>query len=141
MSRADARSPLKYKPIKKEIIYTDKAPQPIGPYSQAVRVGQFVFISGQIAIDPATNQIVNSDIEREAHRVMENISAILEAAGLDFTNVVRSTIFLKNMDDFARVNHVYGTYFPEDPPARETVEVARLPKDVHVEISVVAVKG
>jgi 2-iminobutanoate/2-iminopropanoate deaminase len=98
-----------------------------------------LFVSGQIAIDPETNQLVNSDIEREANRVMQNISAILEAAGLGFADVVKSTIFLKDMDDFAKVNHVYGTYFPENPPARETVEVARLPKDVHVEISVVAV--
>lgn len=99
-----------------------------------------LFVSGQIAIDPATNQLVNSDIEREANRVMQNISAILEAEGLDFSHVVKSTIFLKNMDDFAKVNHVYATYFSEDPPARETVEVARLPKDVNVEIAVVAVK-
>ena len=102
-------------------------------------VNGFLFVSGQIAIDPSSNQLVNSDIERETLRVMENIEAILHAAGLDFSHVVKSTIFLIDMDDFAKVNHVYGTYFPKEPPARETVQVARLPKDVHVEISVVAV--
>ena len=98
-----------------------------------------MFVSGQIAIDPVSKELVNSDIERETNRVMQNIAAILEAAAGDFAHVVKSSIFLKDMEDFAKVNHVYGTYFPEDPPARETVEVARLPKNVNVEISVVAV--
>lgn len=135
------------KPIKstnmtteKTIILTDKAPAPIGPYSQAVQVGNMLFVSGQIAINPANNQLVLDDIKTETQMVMKNIEGILKKAGYSFENVVKSTIFLKNMDHFTSVNEVYGSYFPNNPPARETVQVAKLPKDVNVEISVIAVK-
>jgi len=120
----------------KKIIYSDKAPAPIGPYSQGVQVGGALYISGQIAADLAAL----GDIEAETHKVMENIGHVLDAAGYEYQHVVKSSIFLKNMDDFAAVNQVYGTYFTVSPPARETVQVARLPKDVNVEISVVAIK-
>ncbi len=124
----------------KNIILTDKSPAPIGPYSQAVQVGNMLFVSGQIAINPANNQLVLDDIKTETQMVMKNLEGILKKAGMSFENVVKSTIFLKNMDDFATVNEVYGNYFPNNPPARETVQVAKLPKDVNVEISVIAVK-
>lgn len=124
----------------KNIILTDKAPSPIGPYSQAVQVGNMLFVSGQIAINPANNQLILDDIKTETQMVMKNLEGILKKAGMSFENVVKSTIFLKNMDDFAKVNEVYGSYFPTNPPARETVQVAKLPKDVNVEISVIAVK-
>lgn len=120
----------------KQIIYTAKAPEPIGPYSQAVMANGTLYISGQIAIDLASK----GDIKAEAHKVMENIGHILTAAGLDYADVVKCGIFLKNMNDFPAVNEVYGSYFTTQPPARETVEVARLPKDVNVEISVIAVQ-
>ncbi|UKJ07536.1 RidA family protein [Solitalea lacus] len=124
----------------KSIVKTENAPAPIGPYNQAVWAGNMLFVSGQIAIVPETNEIVSGDINKEAHQVMKNLSAILEAAGLTFENVVKTGIFLKNMSDFAIVNEVYGSYFSGNYPARETVEVACLPKNVNVEISVVAVK-
>jgi 2-iminobutanoate/2-iminopropanoate deaminase len=124
----------------KNIILTDKAPAPIGPYSQAVQVGNMLFVSGQIAINPANNQLVLDDIKTETTMVMKNLENILKKAGMSFENVVKSTIFLKNMDDFATVNEVYGSHFPNNPPARETVQVAKLPKDVNVEISVIAIK-
>ncbi|QRR02381.1 Rid family detoxifying hydrolase [Dyadobacter sandarakinus] len=120
----------------KKIIFSDKAPAPIGPYSQAVQVNGTLYVSGQIAADVAGS----GDIKAETGMVMQNIGHILGAAGLGFSNVVKSTIFLKNMDDFTSVNEVYGSFFTKDPPARETVQVARLPKDVNVEISVVAVE-
>ncbi len=125
----------------KQIIQTDKAPAPIGPYSQAAKVGNLIFFSGQIAIDPADGTLKTGDLETETRQVMDNIGAILSSQGLDFSHIVKSSIFLKNMDDFAQINEIYGSYFSSDFPARETVEVARLPKDVNVEISVIVVAG
>lgn len=122
----------------KQIIHTTKAPAPIGPYSQAVKAGNLLFASGQIAINPESGQLVISTIEAETQQVMANIEAILQSQGLDFSHIVKTTIFLKNMDDFAKVNAVYGAYFTSDFPARETVQVSRLPKDVNVEISITA---
>jgi endoribonuclease L-PSP, putative len=122
----------------REVISTSGAPKAIGPYSQAIRANGFVFISGQVAIDPATQQVIDGDVAAQTDRVLKNLSAILEAAGGGLDKVVRSTVFLKNMGDFAAMNEVYGKYFKDDPPARSTVEVARLPKDVLVEIDVIA---
>ncbi|MBK6445895.1 MAG: RidA family protein [Bacteroidetes bacterium] len=124
----------------KKIIRTDAAPAPIGPYNQAVEAGNMLFVSGQIAMDPATGQMVTINIIREANQVMLNIGAILKAAGMDFGNVVKTTIFLTDMNNFSHVNDVYGQFFQSDFPARETVQVSRLPKDVNVEISVIAVR-
>ncbi len=123
----------------KKIIRTNNAPAPIGPYNQAVMAGNFLFVSGQIAIDPATGNLVTGDIQTETRLVMENISAILAEAGLGFSNIVKTTIFLMDMGQFAQVNEIYGTYFTTDAPARETVQVSGLPKGVNVEISVIAV--
>lgn len=121
----------------RETIYTKNAPEPIGPYSQGVRAGNTWYFSGQIAIDPATGQMIEGGVEAQARQVMENIKALLTASGLDFNKVVKTTIFLKNMDDFPKVNEIYGSYFHAGAyPARETVEVSRLPKDALVEISV-----
>jgi 2-iminobutanoate/2-iminopropanoate deaminase len=125
----------------KKIVNTTNAPAPIGPYSQAVEAGNFLFVSGQIPANPANGEIVSSDIKAETHQVMKNISAILSEAGLSFSNVVKTTIFLTDMQSFAQVNEVYGTYFTEQFPARETVQVAALPKNVNVEISVIAIKS
>jgi 2-iminobutanoate/2-iminopropanoate deaminase len=122
----------------REIIATKEGPQAIGPYSQAVRAHGFVFVSGQVAIDPATQQVIAGDVTAQTERVMKNLSAILAAAGSGLENVVRSTVFLKNMGDFVAMNEVYARYFTTAPPARSTVEVARLPKDVLVEIDVIA---
>jgi len=122
----------------KKIIRTDKAPAPIGPYSQAVLINNLLYVSGQIAINPATNQLVMDNIIEETQQVMKNIEAILDAAGMNFSNVVKTSIFLKDMSHFSSVNEVYGAYFKSDFPARETVQVAALPKNVNVEISVVA---
>lgn len=119
-------------------IHTHDAPAAIGPYSQAVRVGDLIFVSGQIPIDPATGNLVDGDIEIQTHRVMKNIKAILEASGCDFTDIVKSSIFIADMNDFSRVNEVYATYFNGYFPARETVQVSRLPKDARIEISVIA---
>ena len=125
----------------KKIIYTDKAPAPIGPYSQGILHGNTLYSSGQIAINPADNSLVTSNIEDETKMVMENVKAVLDAADMTFTDVVKATIFITDMNDFARINAVYGSYFPEDyAPARETVQVAALPKNVNVEISVIASK-
>jgi len=124
----------------RHIIHTEDAPDPIGPYSQAVFVNGTLYISGQIALDPFSGAIVRDNVEDETRQVMENIGAILSAAEMDFSNVVKCSIFLSDMDDFPRVNTVYGSYFPKDPPARETVEVSRLPRQVNVEISVIAVR-
>lgn len=123
----------------KSIIQTEGAPAPIGPYSQAVRVGNMVFLSGQIPIDPATGELITGSVEAEAEQVMKNLSAVLKASGLDFSHIAKTSIFLQNMSDFAAVNTVYGSYFTGEYPARETVEVAGLPKGVRVEISVIAV--
>ena len=123
----------------KQIIHTHEAPAPIGPYSQAVRMGDTVYTSGQIAIDPETGLLIQGNISEETHQVMRNMQAVLQAAGLGFEHVLKSTIFITNMDDFAAINEVYGSYFDsETAPARETVQVARLPKDVRVEISMIA---
>ncbi len=125
----------------KKIIFTDKAPAPIGPYNQAVLVGNTLYTSGQIALNPSTMELVLDDIETETKQVMENMKAVLEAADMTFDNVVKTTIFIMNMGDFARINTVYGSYFDEaTAPARETVQVAGLPKGVNVEISMLAVK-
>jgi 2-iminobutanoate/2-iminopropanoate deaminase len=123
----------------KEIISTDDAPKAIGPYSQAVRSSGFVFVSGQVAIDPATQQVIGGDIAAQTERVLKNLSGILNASGSGLEKVVRATVFLKNMSDFAAMNEVYGRYFTTEPPARSTVEVSRLPKDVLVEIDAIAV--
>lgn len=122
----------------KKILFTDKAPAAVGPYSQAVEAGGFVFCSGQIAIDPATNQVLQVDVAKQTERVLENISAVLKNAGLEFKHIVKTTIFLTDMKDFGTVNEIYGRYFPEQPPARSTVAVAGLPKGVNVEIEVLA---
>jgi len=124
----------------KKIIKTTDAPQAIGPYSQAVEAGGFVFVSGQIPIDPKTGDVVKADIKAQTRLIMENAGAILASAGCDMRSVVRSTIYLKNMTDFAAVNEVYGGFFPTDPPARATVEVSRLPKDVALEMDFIAWK-
>lgn len=125
----------------KKIIYTDKAPAPIGPYNQAVLVNNTLYTSGQIALDPKTMELVLDDIETETKQVMENMKAVLAAAEMTFANVVKTTIFIMNMGDFARINAVYGSYFDEaTAPARETVQVACLPKNVNVEISMIAIK-
>jgi 2-iminobutanoate/2-iminopropanoate deaminase len=122
----------------KEVISTKEGPQAIGPYSQAIKANGFVFVSGQVAFDPATQQIVSGDIAAQTERVIKNLAGILKAAGSGLEKVVRSTVFLKNMNDFAAMNEVYGRYFTSSPPARSTVEVARLPRDVMVEIDVIA---
>jgi 2-iminobutanoate/2-iminopropanoate deaminase len=122
----------------REVISTPDAPKAIGPYSQAIKAGGFVFTAGQVAIDPATGQVVAGDVAAQTERVMGNLAAILQAAGTGFEKVVRCTVFLKSMNDFVAMNEVYGRYFTVAPPARSTVEVARLPKDVLVEIDVIA---
>lgn len=124
----------------KKIINTTNAPAPIGPYSQAVLVGNTLYTSGQIAINPKTNELVLSDIKTETKMVMENLKALLTEANMDFSHVIKCSIFISNMNDFAQINEVYGSYFTSDFPARETVQVACLPKNVNVEISVIAVK-
>ena len=127
--------------MSRQTIHTDHAPKAIGPYVQAVHVGQFVFTSGQIAIDPATSQVAEGDISAQTERVLTNIAAVLEAAGASLRNVVKTTVFLKDMNHFQAMNEVYGRFFSENPPARSTVEVARLPKDVLVEIETIAWVG
>lgn len=125
----------------KKIIYTDLAPKPIGPYSQAILVGNTLYVSGQIAIDPKTGELNMANIEEETHRVLDNLMAILKAADMDSSHVVKCSVFVKDMKQFAAINAVYATYFPaEGAPARETVEVANLPKFVNVEISCIAFK-
>ena len=124
----------------KKIIFTEKAPAPIGPYSQAVLINNTLYTSGQIALHPESGDLITSDIETETRQVMENMKAVLDAAGMTFDKVIKSTIFISNMDDFAKINGVYGSYFNEKTaPARETVQVAKLPKNVNVEISMIAV--
>ncbi len=124
-----------------KIVKTNDAPQAIGPYSQAVEAGGFVFVSGQIPIDPKSGNVLQADTGAQAKLVMENARAILSAAGCSMLNVVKSTIYLKNMIDFGAVNDIYSGYFPSNPPARATVEVSRLPKDVAVEMDFIAWKG
>ncbi len=122
----------------RDVIVTKDGPAAIGPYSQAIRANGFVFVSGQIALDPVTNTLVTGDVAFQTDRVIKNLAGILRASGTSLEKVVRATVFLKNMSDFAAMNEVYGTYFHTAPPARSTVEVARLPKDVLVEIDVIA---
>jgi len=125
--------------MSKKVIFTEKAPKPIGPYSQAIRAGNFIFLSGQIPIDPANGERVGGDIKEKTRRVLENLKGVLESQGLDMQGVVKVTIFLKDMGNFNSMNEVYATYFPSSPPARSTVEVSRLPKDVDLEIEAIAV--
>ena len=122
----------------REVIATDQAPQAIGPYSQAIRAEGLIFTSGQVAIDPATQQVIAGDISSQTDRVLKNLDAILRASGSSLEKVLRCTVFLKNMGEFAAMNEVYGRYFKQSPPARSTVEVARLPKDGLVEIDAIA---
>ncbi len=122
----------------RDVISTDQAPKAIGPYSQAIRAQGLIFTSGQIPTDPATSQIVAGDVSAQTERVLKNLAAVLQASGSSLEKVLRCTVFLKNMEDFAAMNEVYGRYFKQEPPARSTVEVARLPKDVLVEIDVIA---
>ena len=124
----------------KKIITTAAAPAPIGPYNQAVLAGDTLFISGQVCIDPPTGELKNKDIQEETHQVMHNLKAILKEAGMNFSNVVKTSIFITDMNRFAEINEVYGKYFESDFPARETVQVSALPKFVNVEISMIAVK-
>lgn len=125
----------------KEIIYTSKAPAPIGPYNQAILVGNTLYTSGQIALNPNTMELIIDSIENETKQVMENIKAVLEAANMTFENVVKTTIFIMDMNNFSNINAVYSTYFDEKTaPARETVQVAGLPKNVNIEISMIAIK-
>jgi 2-iminobutanoate/2-iminopropanoate deaminase len=125
----------------RKVVATSDAPKAIGPYSQAVEAGGFVFVSGQIPIDPKTGNVVQSDIKTQTEQVMKNARAIIAAAGCSMKNVVKATLYLRNMADFGVVNEVYGGYFPSDPPARATVEVSRLPKDVAIEMDFIAWKG
>jgi len=122
----------------KEAVASDGAPKAIGPYSPAVRAGQLLFVSGQVAIDPATGAMVDGDVKAQTRRVMDNLGALLEAAGLDFSAVVRTTVFLADMNDFAAMNEIYGSYLSQPYPARATVQVSRLPRDARVEIDLIA---
>jgi 2-iminobutanoate/2-iminopropanoate deaminase len=122
----------------KDIVTTDRGPKPIGPYSQGVKANGFLYLSGQVALDPKTNEMVSGDIRQQTERVLENIKGILEAAGSNLHHVVKNTVFLKDMNEFPQMNEVYGRYFTSAPPARSTVQVARLPKDALVEIEVIA---
>jgi 2-iminobutanoate/2-iminopropanoate deaminase len=122
----------------KEIIHTERGPKPIGPYSQAIRANQFLFLSGQTPLDPKTGEMTGTGVRQQTERVLENIKGVLEAAGATLPQVVKTTVFLKDMNDFPAMNEVYGRYFAVAPPARSTVQVARLPKDALVEIEVIA---
>ena len=122
----------------KDVVLTDRGPKPIGPYSQAIKAGGLLFAAGQVALEPVTNEFVAGDIAKQTERVLENVKVILEAGGCHLHRVVKTTVYLKNMSDFTAMNAVYAKYFPAAPPARSTVEVARLPKDALVEIDVIA---
>jgi 2-iminobutanoate/2-iminopropanoate deaminase len=122
----------------RDVILTDRGPKPIGPYSQAIRTSGFLYVSGQVALDPKTGELAGTDIREQTQRVLENVKGILEAAGSNLHHVVKATVFLKDMNEFAAMNEVYGKYFTLAPPARTTVQVARLPKDALVEIEVIA---
>ena len=122
----------------KDIVLTDKGPKPIGPYSQAVKSNGFLFVSGQVALDPRSNEFVPGDVRQQTERVLENLKGILEASGANLNHVVKTTVFLKDINDFAAMNEIYGKFFTAAPPARSTVQVARLPKDALVEIEVIA---
>lgn len=123
----------------REIVHTDRGPKPIGPYSQAIKANGFLFASGQVAIDPKTNEFIGGDIRQQTERALENVKGVVEASGSKLSHVVKTTVFLKDMNDFAAMNEVYGKYFSAAPPARSTVAVAGLPKDALVEIEVVAI--
>ena len=125
----------------KKVVATDKAPKAIGPYSQAIVYGGLAYLSGQIPLDPATGQLVEGDIAAQTTRVLENLKAVLEACGSGLDRVVKTTVYIKDMGEFAKMNEVYGKYFSENPPARSTVEAARLPRDVRVEIDAIAMVG
>jgi len=125
--------------MKKRVIHTDKAPKAIGPYSQAIQAGNFLFLSGQLPLDPVTGELVKGDIRQQTQRVLANLKGILESQKLGMEDVVKVTIFLKDMGNFSQVNEVYATYFPSSPPARSTVEVARLARDADIEIEVIAI--
>src|SRR6478752_3992901 len=125
----------------KKTVATEKAPKAIGPYSQAIVHNGLVYLSGQIPLDPATNQLVEGDIAVQTERVLKNLQAVLEASGSSFAKVLKTTVYLKNMADFPKMNEVYARYFAENPPARSTVEAARLPRDVQVEIDAIAIQG
>lgn len=125
--------------MKKKVIQTEKAPKAIGPYSQAIQAGNFLFLSGQIPLDPVTGELVKGDIRQQTERVLKNLNGILESQKLSVGNVAKVTIFLKDMGNFSQVNEVYATYFPSSPPARSTVEVSRLPRDVDIEIEAIAI--
>jgi 2-iminobutanoate/2-iminopropanoate deaminase len=122
----------------KEVVHSDRGPKPIGPYSQAVKAGGFIYLSGQVALDPKTGDLIGSDIRRQTEQTLENVKGILEAAGTNLHHVVKTTVFLKDMNDFVAMNEVYARYFTAAPPARSTVQVARLPKDALLEIEVIA---
>ena len=122
----------------KDVVLTDKGPKPIGPYSQAIKINGLIYLSGQVALDPRNNEFLGGDIVQQTERVMENVKAILEAGGSNLNHVVKTTVFLKDINDFAAMNEVYGKFFKAAPPARSTVQVARLPKDALVEIEVIA---
>ncbi len=122
----------------KDIVLTDRGPKPIGPYSQAIRANGFLYVSGQVALDPKTGELTGTDIQQQTRRTLENLKGILEAAGANLHHVVKTTVFLKDMNDFAAMNEVYGKFFTLAPPARSTVQVARLPKDALVEIEMIA---
>jgi 2-iminobutanoate/2-iminopropanoate deaminase len=127
--------------VQKQVIHTSEAPQALGPYSQAVRVGNFVFLSGQIPLDPASGKVVEGDIDAQTRRVMENLSAVLRASGASFAEVVKTTIFLADLGHFSKMNEIYGTYFASEPPARSTVQVGALPRGVLIEIDMIAHVG
>ena len=122
----------------RDVVLTDHSPKPIGPYSQAVKAGSFLFVSGQVALDPKSGEFLAGDVRQQTERVLENLKGIVEAAGSHLSRVVKTTVFLKNMSDFVAMNEVYGKFFVAAPPARSTVEVARLPKDARVEIELIA---
>jgi len=130
----------KSEPLTKTIISSTDAPAAIGPYSQAVMVGNTLYCSGQIAINPASGKMIEGDVQEEAHQVLKNLGAVLKASGMDYKDAVRATVFMSDMDNYGKINEVYKQYFTENPPARAAVQVARLPKDVQVEISLIAVK-
>jgi 2-iminobutanoate/2-iminopropanoate deaminase len=125
--------------MEKKVVFTEKAPKPIGPYSQAIIAGNLIFTAGQIPIDPATNQVVQGDIKEQTRRVLENLRAILESVGATFDDVVKVTIYMKDLNEFSAMNEVYSEYFKNSPPARTTVEVSRLPRDVRIEIDLIAI--
>ncbi len=124
--------------MERQVIHTEHAPKAIGPYSQAIRVGEFIFCAGQTPIDPATGNLADGNIEEQTRRVLQNLSEVLKAAGTSMERVVKTTVFLLDMNDFVRMNAVYAEFFPTNPPARSTVQVARLPKDARVEIELIA---